>query len=123
MTAGAIAAPRSGIASAKQFGIAGVVFAAVAWVITLPPFLVRSPAPSLVLAVLALGAGAAAAAGEERRLGFGAIALGRVLRERGHVVPGPPLSADPDRRRRDRRALASAGVGRDPILQGVTGWR
>ena len=31
MTAGAIAAPRSGIASAKQFGIAGVVFAAVAW--------------------------------------------------------------------------------------------
>jgi simple sugar transport system permease protein len=75
MTAGAIAAPRSGIASAKQFGIAGLVLAAVSWVITLPPFLVRSPVPSLVLVVLAMGAGAAAVSGGENRLGYGAIAL------------------------------------------------
>jgi ABC-type uncharacterized transport system permease subunit len=59
----------------KQVGIAGVVLGAIAWVITLPPIEVRGVAPSVVLGVLALCAGAWAAAGGERKLGVEAIAV------------------------------------------------
>jgi simple sugar transport system permease protein len=72
---GTIAAAPARASSPKQIGIGGVVLAILAWVITLPPTLVRNPVPSLVLAIVAAGAGAAAVAGGERRLGFGAIAL------------------------------------------------
>jgi simple sugar transport system permease protein len=75
---GTIAAvPRRGL-SARQIGIAGLVLAIVAWVITLPPALVRSEVPSVVLAVLAVAAGGYAAANQERRIGVGAILLALV---------------------------------------------
>ena len=61
--------------SAKQIGIVGLVAAAAAWVITLPPFLVRTPVPSVILALAAMLAGAIAFVNDERKLGFGAFAL------------------------------------------------
>jgi simple sugar transport system permease protein len=75
VSAGTITAAPSGLASRRQFGVGGVVLAVLAWVITLPPALVRSPVPSVLLGVLAIAAGAVASAGGERRLGIGAIAL------------------------------------------------
>jgi simple sugar transport system permease protein len=47
-----------------------------AFLLALPPFTVRSPAPSFVLAVLAVGAGATALRGGERRLGIFAVVAG-----------------------------------------------
>jgi simple sugar transport system permease protein len=75
VSAGAITAVPSRTASPKNIGIAGLVMAAVAWVITLPPFLVRTPVPSVILALLAMLAGAIAAVNEERRIGIGAFLL------------------------------------------------
>ena len=70
-----IAAAPVRTASAKQIGIAGLVAAAAAWVITLPPFLVRTPVPSVILAIAAMLAGSIAFVNDERKLGFGAFAL------------------------------------------------
>jgi simple sugar transport system permease protein len=70
----AISPPRA--ASPKAVGIAGLVLAVVTWVITLPPFLVRTPVPSIILGVAAMAAGAFAFVNDERRIGFGAFALG-----------------------------------------------
>ena len=70
-----IAAAPVRTASPKQIGIAGIVAAAAAWVITLPPFLVRTPVPSVILAIAAMLAGSIAFVGDERKLGFGAFAL------------------------------------------------
>ena len=50
MSAGTIAATPSRAVSAKHVGIAGVALAAIAWFITLPPFLVRTPVPSIIIA-------------------------------------------------------------------------
>lgn len=75
MSAGTIVAAPSRLASRRQFGVGGVVLAVLAWVITLPPALVRSPVPSVLLGVLAIAGGAVASAGGERRLGIGTIAL------------------------------------------------
>jgi ABC-type uncharacterized transport system permease subunit len=69
----AITPARTG--SPKTIGIAGLVLAVVTWVITLPPFLVRSPVPSIILGVAAMSAGAYAFVNDERRIGFGAFAL------------------------------------------------
>jgi simple sugar transport system permease protein len=76
MSVGTVAAAPARIGSPKRLGIAGLVLAVLAWGITLPPFLVRSPVPSVLLAVLAIAAGSLASAGGERHLGIGAIALG-----------------------------------------------
>jgi general nucleoside transport system permease protein len=76
VTAGTMAAAPGQAVSPRQIGIAGLVLAVVAWVITLPPALVRTPVPSLVLAVGAMLAGSVAFGNDERRLGFGATALG-----------------------------------------------
>jgi simple sugar transport system permease protein len=76
MSVGTVAAAPARIGSPKRLGIAGLVLAVLAWGITLPPFLVRSPVPSVLLAVLAIVAGSLASAGGERHLGIGAIALG-----------------------------------------------
>jgi general nucleoside transport system permease protein len=67
-----MAVTRTGL-GAKQFGWAGVAIAAIAWFITLPPLLVRSPVPSILLAAVAAGAGALAVQGGQRKLGYGAI--------------------------------------------------
>jgi general nucleoside transport system permease protein len=77
VSAATIAAARSGL-SAKQVGWAGVVVGAIAWYITLPPLLVRTPLPSLVLALAAVAAGVATARAGDRRLGRGAVFAGVV---------------------------------------------
>jgi general nucleoside transport system permease protein len=76
VSVGSIAAAPARIGSPRRVGIAGLVAAVLAWVITLPPFLVRSPVPSVLLAALAVGAGTLASVGAERRLGIGDIVLG-----------------------------------------------
>ena len=75
MSAATMAATRAGL-SAKQFGWSGVALGAIAWFITLPPVLVRTPIPSLLLAATAVAAGVVAIQGEEKRLGYGAMVAG-----------------------------------------------
>jgi ABC-type uncharacterized transport system permease subunit len=76
VSVGTLAAAPARIASPRRFGQAGLVLAVLAWVITLPPVLVRTPVPSVLLGVVAIAAGPIALAGGERRLGIGDIALG-----------------------------------------------
>lgn len=85
MSVGSVAATPARTVSPRRAGIAGLVLAILAWVITLPPALVRSPVPSVALAILAIGAGSFAARGGERRLGIGAVVLG-VLAAAGAVA-------------------------------------
>lgn len=73
MSVGAVAVAPSRALSAKQVGIAAVVLGALAWVITIPPIEVRGMVASIVLAVVAVAAGAWSAAGGERKLGIEAI--------------------------------------------------
>jgi general nucleoside transport system permease protein len=75
MSVGTIAATPSRAISPKQIGVAGIVIAAIAWVITIPPIEVRGMVPSIVLAVIAVGAGAWAIAGGERKIGSEAIVV------------------------------------------------
>jgi simple sugar transport system permease protein len=75
VTGATVAAPRTGL-GAKQLGWAGVALGAVAWYITLPPLLVRTPLPSLLLAVASVAAGVAATRAGDARLGRGAILAG-----------------------------------------------
>jgi general nucleoside transport system permease protein len=84
VTAGAMAAVRTGPAP-RPVAWAGVALGAIAWYIALPPLLVRTPLPSLLLALAAVAAGVFALRGDERRLGWGAIAAG-VLGGVGAVV-------------------------------------
>jgi simple sugar transport system permease protein len=72
MSAATMAASRAGL-NARRLGWTGVALGAVAWYITLPPLLVRTPVPSLLLALTAAAAGIATARAGERRLGNGAI--------------------------------------------------
>ncbi|MEA2356979.1 MAG: ral nucleoside transport system permease protein [Solirubrobacteraceae bacterium] len=62
----------------RRAGWAGIALGAVAWFIALPPVLLRTPVPSILVAALAVAAGAWALRGGERRLGWGAIAAGAV---------------------------------------------
>ncbi len=57
----------------KGLGWGGVALGLLAFLITLPPFEVRTVVPSLILALIAIGLGAVAIDGGERRLGVGAI--------------------------------------------------
>jgi general nucleoside transport system permease protein len=72
-----VAASRSGL-SAKQLGWGGVLLGAIAWYITLPPLLVRTPLPSLALGLAAVAAGMASVRGGDLRLGRGAVFAGFV---------------------------------------------
>ena len=76
MSAGTIAVAPARTPSPRVLGIAGIVLAVLAWVITLPPALVRTPVPSVILGVLAVAVGPIALRGGERRIGIGDIALG-----------------------------------------------
>jgi simple sugar transport system permease protein len=78
-------APARARLSAKQLGWGAVIVGAIAWYITLPPLLVRTPVPSLLLAAVAVAAGVAAVRDGERKLGGGAIAAG-VLGAIGAIV-------------------------------------
>jgi ABC-type uncharacterized transport system permease subunit len=75
MTAATMAVSRTGV-NARVFGWGGVGLGAIAWFIALPPVLVRTPVPTILLAVTAVAAGVVAVRGEERRLGYGAIVAG-----------------------------------------------
>ncbi len=75
MSVGTLAVAPARAVSPRGIGIAGLVLAVLAWVITLPPLLVRTPVPSAILGLLAMLAGAVAGVQGERRLGFGAFAL------------------------------------------------
>jgi simple sugar transport system permease protein len=70
-----MAVTRAGV-NAKLFGWGGVALGAIAWFIALPPVLVRTPVPSVLLALTAVAAGVVAVRGEERRLGYGAVVAG-----------------------------------------------
>jgi ABC-type uncharacterized transport system permease subunit len=70
-----MAARRAGV-SATPVGWIGVGLAVLAWWITLPPVLLRTPVPSILLAAAAVGAGVIAAQGGERKLGYGAVVAG-----------------------------------------------
>jgi general nucleoside transport system permease protein len=70
-----MAARRAGV-SAVPVGWTGVGLAVIAWWITLPPVMLRTPVPSILLAAAAAGAGVIAAQGGERKLGYGAVVAG-----------------------------------------------
>ena len=76
-TAVATAAPAAP-AAPRHAGWAGIALGFVAWFITLPPALVRTPVPSILIGLLAMTAGAWAIGGDEKRLGWGAIVAGLV---------------------------------------------
>ncbi|MCW2985187.1 MAG: transporter permease [Conexibacter sp.] len=63
-----------GVSRAAWTGWGGVALGLLAFLITLPPFEVRTAVPSFVLAVIAAGLGVVAIRGGERRVGGGAIA-------------------------------------------------
>ncbi|MGH2891972.1 MAG: ABC transporter permease, partial [Solirubrobacteraceae bacterium] len=76
MSAATIAEAPVRVASPRLAGGVGLVLAVITWVITLPPALVRTPVPSIILGLAAIAAGAVAATGGERRLGYIDIGLG-----------------------------------------------
>jgi general nucleoside transport system permease protein len=57
-------------------GWSGVALGVFAWWLTLPPLLVRTPAPSIVIAAAAAGLGLWTVREGERRLGWGAVVAG-----------------------------------------------
>jgi general nucleoside transport system permease protein len=77
VTAATHAVSRAAV-SGKQMGWLGIGLGALAWFIALPPLLVRTPVPSLLLGAMAVGAGLVAVRDEEKRLGYGAVAAGVV---------------------------------------------
>lgn len=62
------------MSSAQKTGWAGVAVGLLAFYIALPPLMLRTPLPSLALALAAAVAGVAAMRAGERRLGWGALA-------------------------------------------------
>jgi general nucleoside transport system permease protein len=64
--------------SARQIGWAGVALGVLAWFIALPPILLRTPVPSLLLALGAVAVGVFVLRQQEKRLGYGAIVAGVV---------------------------------------------
>ena len=73
MSVGTIAVTPARVVSPKHLAVAGLVLGALAWAITVPPIGVRGMVPSIVLAILAVCAGAFSAAAGERKLGIEAI--------------------------------------------------
>jgi simple sugar transport system permease protein len=63
---------------ARHAGWGGIALGFVAWFITLPPALLRTPIPSILIGLLAMTAGGWAIGGGEKRLGWGAIVAGIV---------------------------------------------
>lgn len=71
--------------TSRQAGWAGVALGLLAAFVAVPPIMLRTPIPSLLLGVLALAGGWLALRGGERRLGWGAVAAG-VLGAAGAVA-------------------------------------
>ena len=57
-------------------GWSGVALGVLAWWLTLPPLLVRTPAPSIVIALAAIGLGVWTVREGAGRLGWGAVVAG-----------------------------------------------
>jgi len=76
MTAAVATAEAERTLPARQVAWAGVALGVVAWFLALPPVLVRTPVPSLLVAAAAVGAGAWAIGQGVRRVGWGAVAAG-----------------------------------------------
>ena len=66
----------SGVERSTWTGWGGVALGILAWWIALPPLLLRSPAPSIVLALIAVGLGVWTLREGPKRLGWGAVAAG-----------------------------------------------
>ena len=64
------------MSTSAKAGWAGVALGFLAFFIAVPPIMVRSWAPVLILALLAIAAGAYAVGGNEQRVGWGAIVAG-----------------------------------------------
>jgi general nucleoside transport system permease protein len=64
--------------TARHVGWAGVVLAFLAFFVALPPLTIRSPVPTVILALAAAAAGVWALRGGERRLATGALAAALV---------------------------------------------
>jgi ABC-type uncharacterized transport system permease subunit len=60
----------------RRVGWAGIALGVLAFFVAVPPIMVRSAVPIVVLALLAIAAGAFAVGADERRIGWGAIAAG-----------------------------------------------
>jgi simple sugar transport system permease protein len=67
-------AETSGPVTARRIGWAGVALAFLAFFVALPPLTIRSPVPTVILALAAGAAGVWALRGGERRLATGALA-------------------------------------------------
>ena len=76
MSAAVATAERERTVTARHVGWGAIALGVVAWYLALPPILVRSFVPSVVLGVVAIGAGAWVLGRGETRLGWGAIAAG-----------------------------------------------
>ena len=76
MSTAVATAARAPALGARTVAWGGVGLGLLAAFITLPPALLRTPVPSLVLAAAAVAAGVYAVRGEEHRLGWGAVAAG-----------------------------------------------
>ena len=76
MTSAVATAERERTVIPRHVGWGAIAVGVIAWYIALPPILVRSFVPSVVLGVIAIGAGAWVLGRGESRLGWGAIAAG-----------------------------------------------
>jgi simple sugar transport system permease protein len=76
-TAVATAAPTRAV-NPRHAGWGGIALGLIAWFIALPPVLVRTPIPSILIGLAAMVAGAWAIRGDEKRLGWGAVVAGLV---------------------------------------------
>jgi simple sugar transport system permease protein len=76
MSAAVATAEREQTIAARHVAWAGIALGVLAWFIALPPILLRTAVPSLVLAAAAIAAGAWAVRRDEKRPGWGAIAAG-----------------------------------------------
>jgi simple sugar transport system permease protein len=68
--------PRGGMSRVKAQGWAGVALGLLAFVMTLPPFELRTIIPSIVVGLIALVLAGATIANGEKRLGWGGVAAG-----------------------------------------------
>jgi ABC-type uncharacterized transport system permease subunit len=64
------------VSGGRRAGWTGIALGALAFFVAVPPITLRSPAPVVILALLAMLAGAIGVRGGERRLGWGAVASG-----------------------------------------------
>jgi len=90
VSASAISARARAVAASAWIGWGAVALAVLAAYLTLPPLLLRTPLPSLVLAAAAAVGGAVAVRGGQRRLGWAAVVVAGAC---GALAVGATLSS------------------------------